>query len=174
MSNVKDYSKSALESALSGYKITRYAKSQPPIDASNASIPPQVNPAVASATTTAVQNGADPAILNNAKKMLGDQNYIGLCERFVEVATQGKSGLYPSAIAAFNAQKGNATDLANAKPGDAIYFAPDASNEGFGHTGVISGNGNMISATNTGVKETPIDKWTANTGQKILGVIPKS
>lgn len=165
------YSKDALELALSKYKITRQPKYSPD---DSAAINPQVDPTVASATTQAVQAGANPAILNNAKKLLGNQNFIGLCERFVEIATQGKSGIYPSAIAAFTAQKDKAVPLDQAKPGDAVYFAPDKSNNNFGHTGVIADNGSMISATNTGVKQTPISTWTQNTGQKILGVIPKS
>lgn len=129
-------------------------------------------PAVAPATNTALLAGGNPKILDQAKRYLDDQNYIGLCERFVEKVTKGATGLFPSAIAAWQGQQDKAsTDLSQLKAGDSLYFAPDQSNGGYGHTGIYEGNGNMISATNSGVKSTPLDKWVSSTGQKVLGFI---
>ena len=55
---------------------------------------------------------------------------------------------------------------------DLVYFSPNASNEGYGHTGVYSGNGQMISATDNGVKQSNLGDWLKQTGQKILGYVP--
>lgn len=132
--------------------------------------------AIKTATNIAVQAGADPAALVNAKHDLGVKDFIGLCERFVEQVSKGATGMFASAKDAFNQQKqqGQAqTDFSKMKPGDAIYFAADASNGGYGHTGIYSGNGKFISATNNGVQEHPIDQWSKSTGQKPVGFVPQ-
>ena len=128
---------------------------------------PQTAPAVA----TAIQAGADPKVLNKAKSMLGNQDFIGLCEKFVEQVT-GMPQKFASAFADWQANKNKAIPLSQAKPGDKIFFAPDASNSGYGHTGVITGPDSMISATSSGVKKSSISKWVSEVGQKVLGVIP--
>lgn len=133
------------------------------------------HPTTAPATNQAIQAGADPSVLNKAKQALGNQDYTGLCEKFVEM-TQGTTGKYASAIDAWNKQGADGkaqSGLQGIQPGDAIYFAPDKTNSGYGHTGVYTGDGNMISATNNGVKETPLSGWIKSTGQQILGYIPK-
>jgi uncharacterized protein YycO len=118
--------------------------------------------------------GASPKILDKAKQSLGNKDFIGLCEKFIEQVTQGKSGLFQSAVAAWDhyTKSGQASPgLTNAKAGDMIYFAPDKSNHNYGHVGLLDSGGNLISATNSGVKSIPLQKWTEATGQKVLGVV---
>lgn len=133
------------------------------------------HPAVLKAATNlAAQAGADPGDLVIAKQQLGNKDFIGLCERFVEQVTKGATGLFSSASSAFNGQQGQSqTDLSKMKPGDSIYFAADQSNGGNGHTGIYSGNNKFISATDNGVQENDLSQWQKSTGQKILGYIPQ-
>ncbi len=131
------------------------------------------HPTAAQATTQALQNGADPNSLSSAKQKLGDQSYIGYCEAFTEQVTVGHQGIWPSAISAWNGQQDKAVQgLDGVQPGDAIYFAPDQSNSGYGHTGVYSGDNRFVSATDNGVQETNLNDWQNMTGQQILGYIP--
>jgi cell wall-associated NlpC family hydrolase len=128
----------------------------------------------AQATTEAVSNGASPELLNNAKKMLGAQAYIGLCESFVENAT-GSGWQGTSAIDAWNNNSNVAqTDMSKIKPGDKIYFGADASNGYFGHTGIYTGNNQFISATYNGIQENDLSNWVNSTGQRVLGFLPGS
>lgn len=130
------------------------------------------SPTETQATTQAIKSGANPGLLERAKQFLGRQEYIGLCQAFVERATKGREGLFDSAIDAWNKQQNKAqTDMSRIKPGDAIYFAPDASNGWYGHTGVYAGNGQFISATYNGIKQSDLNEWIKSTGQKLLGFI---
>src|SRR2546423_9668002 len=61
----------------------------------------------------------DPANVNAAQSKLGNQDDDGLCQKFVEEATYGKSGIFPSAIDAWNTY----TENGQAQPGD-IAKAP--------------------------------------------------
>jgi len=107
-----------------------------------------------------------------ASQRIGDQSDNGLCQAFVE-EVQGSKQKYPSAADAWNSQLSKARgSLAGIKPGDAIYFAPDQSNGGFGHTAIYKGNGKIVSATYNGVQESNLDSWVSQTGQRILGYIP--
>lgn len=125
------------------------------------------------ATTQAIKNGANPSVLERARQYLGDKAYIGLCQAFVERATKGQEGIYASAIDAWNKQSNKAqTNMGNVQPGDAVYFAPDGSNAGYGHTGVYVGNNQFISATYGGIKQFDLNDWTRMTGQHLLGFIP--
>lgn len=129
------------------------------------------NPTVSTATNAALQSGAPPADLSLAKRFLGDHAYIGFCQAFVE-QTQGKLHLHPTAVAAWVANQNRAVPgLAGVQPGDAIYFAPDASNEGAGHTGIYAGNDQFISATNSGIESQDLGQWQQQTGQRLLGYI---
>lgn len=119
----------------------------------------------------------DDTNVSNAQSDIGDQQFNGLCERFVEQNTFGKSGLFSSAADAWQgySKQGKAyqDDPENAPAGSMIYFAPDESNSGDGHVGISDGKGNIIAATSRGVAQTPISFWTKMTGQKPLGyVIP--
>lgn len=112
-------------------------------------------------------------ILNTASQYLGTQDYRNYCEAFVEQVTQGKTGLYPSAIQAWVNQQQNAIHgTQGIQPGDTIYFSANKSNGGYGHTGVYVGNGQFISATYNGVKTEDLGKWQASTGQQLLGYVP--
>lgn len=138
------------------------------------------NPQVAQVTTEALSSGANPLALAVAKKQLGQSEYIGYCEAFVE-HVQGSTTRYPSAIDAWNSQaeQGKAVSGLNGiQPGDAMYFTPNSSNDGYGHTGVYAGidtNGQQefISATDNGIQQIPISAWEQATGQQALGYIPK-
>lgn len=134
--------------------------------------PPQ-DPGVAPAALTALRAGANPEVLDKAKKYLDSQDFIGLCERYVEKVTKGVTGLYSSAIDAFNKQKDQVrTDFQNMPAGSQIFYAPDQSNQGYGHTAIALGNGRQIGAQNNGVKESDIAQWQKATGQQILGYLP--
>lgn len=136
-------------------------------------VSPQAAGSAVQATTQAIKNGANPALLQRAKQYLGSDAYIGLCQAFVERATKGMEGIYASAKDAWAQQQDKAqTDLSKMKVGDSVYFAPDASNGFYGHTGVYAGNGQFISATDNGIKQVNLDDWMRTTGQKILGFIP--
>lgn len=118
-----------------------------------------------------------PDNVTSARSEIGNTDNNGYCERFAEKTTMGKTGLYGSAIEAWNnyAQNGKATsELEKARPGDLIYFNPDVSNQGYGHVGVLTGKGNFISATDNGVQEMPLSDWEKLTGQKPLGIVPLS
>src|SRR5690348_4911654 len=85
------------------------ANLQEPVDVNNIqpltqAPPPPAHPAIVTATSQAVQSGANPLQLAMARANLPGADYIGYCEKFVENA-QGKNGVYPSAIAAWNAQQ---------------------------------------------------------------------
>lgn len=111
--------------------------------------------------------------LQTASQYLGTQDFNNYCEAFVEQATQGHTGIYPSATQAWIAQQKQAVQgTQGIQPGDTIYFAADKSNGGYGHTGIYIGNGQFISATYNGVKTSDLSKWQQSTGQKLLGYIP--
>ena len=134
------------------------------------------NPQKVQATTDAAAAGAPPEQLAWAEQHLGDQAYIGLCEQFVEKAG-GTTGQYASAIDAWDGQKNTRVDdpsLKGIQPGDKVYFAPDNSNGGYGHTGLYAGNGQFISATDNGVRQYDLGQWQKMTGQQPLGYVPGS
>lgn len=110
-----------------------------------------------------------------AQTKLGNQDRNGYCQQFVEEATYGKSGMYPTAIDAWDtyAKNGQAYqgDVQKAPSGSLIYFAPDKSNEDAGHVGISDGKGGMISATDNGVEATSVADWQARTKQKPLGYV---
>lgn len=90
-----------------------------------------------------------------ALTQLGAQNYLNLCQRFIENA-YGTSGRYGSAAQASNALMNN-TNMADADVGDLVFFRPDRSNGGAGHVGIYLGNGEMVSATNGGITRDRLD-----------------
>lgn len=121
------------------------------------------------ATAKAVGAGADPSALAWARQNLGRQDYINLCEKFVENA-QGKSGQYATALAAWQQQQGRQqTDLSQLQPGDIVYYGAAKENSGDGHAAIYAGNGKVISATSSGVKETPMAGYF---NAPVLGFIP--
>lgn len=113
------------------------------------------------------------SILNTAAQYLGTNDFNNFCEAFVEQATQGHTGVYPSAIQAWMAQRNNAVvGTQGIQPGDTVYFSADKSNGGYGHTGIYIGNNQFISATYNGVKTADLSQWQKSTGQKLLGYVP--
>jgi NlpC/P60 family protein len=113
-----------------------------------------------------------PENVKKAKQYIGAQDYNGLCQAFVEDTSNNGGWDGASAIDAWNNQLDKASsDLSKMKPGDRIYFAPDASNDYFGHTGIYEGDNKFISATYNGVEENDLDAWQKQTGQQLLGYI---
>lgn len=113
------------------------------------------------------------SILNTASQYLNTNDFNNFCEAFVEQATQGHTGVYPSAIQAWIAQQKNAVQgTQGIQPGDTIYFSANQGNGGYGHTGIYIGNGQFISATYNGVKTANLSQWQQSTGQKLLGYVP--
>ena len=124
-------------------------------------------------STNGVKLQTTPADVRNAESQLGSSDFNGWCQAFVEESTMGKRGTYPSAIDAWVKQQDKARPgLAGIMPGDPIYFSPNKSNRGFGHTGIYMGNGQFISATDNGVQENSLNDWQNMTGQQVLGYIP--
>lgn len=100
--------------------------------------------------------------------------FNGLCQAFVEHATLGHTGVFPTAIDAWNQQQNKAVPgLQNIKPGDPIYFSANQSNNNDGHTGIYLGDNKFISATNNGIKTNDIGKWVTDTGQSVLGYLKR-
>lgn len=151
----KSFSQQSISAALAdGYTSPTYA---PPKD-----------PQVAPAAITAIQTGANPSILDQAKKYLGNKDFIGLCEAWVEQAT-GAPRKFASAIDDWNKTTDKIQGLNGVQAGNKVYFAPDKSNQGYGHVGLLDEKGNLLSSTNSGVQSIPLDQWIASTGQKVLG-----
>lgn len=125
------------------------------------------------ATTQAIQNGANPTLLDQARSWLGKNAYVGLCEAFVERMTNGAEGLYRSAQDAWNQHQNKVQGTTGMRPGDAVYFGADPSNGMNGHTGVYMGNGEFVSATNNGIRQYNLNDWQKTTGQKLLGYVPE-
>lgn len=111
--------------------------------------------------------------ISSAQQYLGSQKFDDLCQAFVEQATYGHQGVYPSAIAAWNSQNNRVRGMQGIQPGDLVYFDADSSNNGFGHAGIYMGNNQFISATNNGVQQRDLDQWQKATGQQLLGYVPQ-
>lgn len=112
--------------------------------------------------------------VSSAESYSGSQQFKNLCQAFVEQMTYGHQGVYPTAIAAWNQQQNKAISGTDGiQPGDLVYFGADKSNGGFGHAGIYEGNGNFVSATDSGVQSNNLDQWQKGTGQKLLGYVPQ-
>lgn len=123
-------------------------------------------------TNQALQAGAQPLVLQLASKLLGAREYIGYCQAFVE-RMSGNQQRFPSAIQAWNNALNKVQGTQGIQPGDLVYFSPNQSNRGYGHTGIYSGDNQMISATYGGVKKNNLEDWLKSTGQKLLGYLPQ-
>lgn len=113
-----------------------------------------------------------PQDVTAAQKELGSTADNGECQRFVEKAVYGKTGIFPSATdaASYYQQNGQMqTDFKNMKPGSLIYF--NDPNQPDGHVGIYEGNGKMVSATYNGVQEDDVNNWLQATGQKPIGFV---
>ena len=125
------------------------------------------------ATAQALSAGANPAELEIARKYLGKKDFIGYCQAFVNRISGGKTS-GASAIQAWNSAQQRIAGTQGLQPGDLVYFTPNKSNSGYGHTGVYAGNNQFISATNAGIRQNSIMDWMKQTGQKLLGYVPTS
>lgn len=128
------------------------------------------------AQNAAISDPSGKSDLSSIGKALDGHDWVGLCEAWQEKQTYGKTGIYPTASAAFQnyAQKGQAfNNISQAKAGDLVYFSGDSSNGNAGHVGIITdpAKGIMQSATNSGVRQDNIGKWLQNTGQTIAGFV---
>jgi hypothetical protein len=119
-------------------------------------------------------NIKSPSNLINAEKLQKEDNgsYNGYCQKFVEDTTYGTSGIFPSAVDAWNSISDKVEGLQGVKSGDLVYFTPDQSNEYNGHVGIYKGNGKFKSATDAGIADYSLEDWTKSTGQKVLGYVP--
>lgn len=106
---------------------------------------------------------------------IGSQDDNGMCQRFVEKQTYGRTGIFPTAVNAWEnyAKNGQAFsgDVNKSPAGSLVYFAPDNSNGNAGHVGISDGKGNMVSATYNGVEKSNISNWISSTKQQPLGFV---
>lgn len=123
------------------------------------------------ATAQALSVGADPRSLEIAKKYLGTSKFIGYCQAFVRQVTGGRTS-GASAIQAWNNAPQKIQGIQGMQPGDLVYFSPNSSNKGFGHTGIYAGNGQFVSATDKGIRSAGLGEWMNYTGQRLLGYVP--
>lgn len=116
-------------------------------------------------------------VINTARSALGSQDYNGYCQTFVGDVT-GNATWGTSALDAWqNSQDRAVQGLDGIKEGDLVYFvgnSPDAPGGTYenGHTGIYTGNGQFVSATNNGVQENDLGQWINDNNQSILGYIP--
>lgn len=108
-------------------------------------------------------------------KQITGESWDGLCQAWVEQQTLGHTGVYPSALSAWNQQQNKAVKgtLTGIQPGDLVYFDANSGNGGYGHTGIYRGNGQFVSATDNGIAINSIAEWQKGTGQNLLGYIPQ-
>jgi hypothetical protein len=108
-----------------------------------------------------------------ARKLLGRQDWNNWCERFVEEA-YGTKNVFPTAADAGRALVTSRGKNAwrDAPVGSLLYFAADETNEFNGHAAIYAGNGKMISATPSGVKEELVD--SPYYSERMLGWSPPS
>lgn len=101
------------------------------------------------------------AVVNQARRFLGTGKYKGRCQAFVADMYSGalKNGRQSKTTAK---AAGNAWIQSNRKDnipvGATVYFNSPYS-PGAGHVGIYTGNGKMIDATDTTVKEHNIGNW---------------
>jgi hypothetical protein len=127
-------------------------------------------------TAQDIMSQLDNGGLNSSQgDQLGNQDYNGECQKYVEQETYGHAGIFPTAVDAWNSyvKSGQAFggDVAKAPAGDLIYFAPDSGNGGDGHVSISDGQGGMTSATYNGVQHQSISGWLQSTGQTPLGYV---
>lgn len=106
----------------------------------------------------------------------GSSKWANMCEAFAEQQIYGHTGIYPTAYAAYqdNATKGNIKTSTNNIPTNAqVFMAPDTSNGGNGHTGVMQSNGKFLAPLSNGsIEEFSIPEWQKYSGQRFIGWSP--
>ena len=124
------------------------------------------------ATAHAIAAGASPKDLEIARQYMGQSNFIGYCQSFVRQVTGGRTQGASAIDAWNNAQNKVQGSVQGMQPGDLVYFTPNASNSGYGHTGIYAGNGQFVSDTDKGIRQAGLSDWIKATGQKLLGYVP--
>lgn len=122
-----------------------------------------------------VSQAVNPDDVAKAMADSGDQSFDGYCQAFAEKMT-GAPNMGGSAAEAWNnySKQGRAVpSVQGMNPGDLIYFAPDNSNQGYGHVGIYQGDGKFVSATYHGVQSNDLSDWQKKTGQQIVGYVPQ-
>ncbi len=99
--------------------------------------------------------------------------WANMCEAFAEKQIYGKTGMYPNAYSAYqaNAQAGNIKTSTDNIPANAqVFMAPDNSNGMNGHTGVMQKNGKFLAPLSNGsIEEFSIPEWEKFSGQRFIG-----
>lgn len=95
-----------------------------------------------------------------ALSRVGQQAYIGACEKFVENA-YGADLVFGSAWKAAQETMTRAGgSLADAPRGAPVYFRPHSSNDNYGHVGIALGDGRFVSALYSGIAiQGPSQYW---------------
>lgn len=110
-------------------------------------------------TTPKAPSKKAQSVLDKARSLIGVTTYRGKCQQFVRLMYQ-EAGVYASSPHAKDA--GNKwiqdTSRDNIPVGATVYFDSPYSPK-YGHVGIYAGNGKMIDATNTTVKEHDIGNW---------------
>lgn len=125
---------------------------------------------------------ADPGTLG-AKVVAATQSWLDsyaygsgsetFCERFV--ANMEGRPVQSTAFAAYQKRSADGQIQSGGVPpaGAEIFFAPEASNEGMGHTGISLGNGMFRSVTVDGIRDYSISDWSSHDwGAPYLGWVP--
>ena len=100
------------------------------------------------------------------------QGWANLCEAYAEQQTLGHQGVYPTAIAAYqaNAQAGNINTSTDVPKGAQVFFNADEGNGGNGHTMVSVGNSKFQGPLQNGSIGTfTLPEWEKYSGQQYLG-----
>lgn len=98
-----------------------------------------------------------------ANARIGETGWNGWCEKFVENA-YGTTGRYASAIAHYNAVRGQVKTTGTPPKGAIAFYAAAAVNGGYGHVMISRGDGKYVT---TAAKVKVVDKnWP---GAKYLG-----
>jgi hypothetical protein len=124
-------------------------------------------------TNSAVFGPATPEDVIKAQKEVGKQEDQGYCEQFVSQLTDQKQW-GPTAADAFTNQVKAGVGVADpslkdAPVGSKVYFAPDDSNGGNGHVGIlVDTKGNFISADYNRVETNNLKTWH----QTPIGYVP--
>lgn len=83
---------------------------------------------------------------------------------YCETFTEDMTGCGWQGASALDAWQRNASRQHVGEPapnGAALYFGADPENEGFGHTGIVTGDDQFTSVTYEGVRTYPISTWKA-------------
>jgi len=113
------------------------------------------------------------AFVKNANNYIGSQDFINLCEQWIEKMT----GLYQSGhheSTALQAAADWGSKLHSGmptQPGSLVYYGAAASNHGDGHVGIYEGGGQMASALNNGIGVAGVQGFADYNRAQYLGYV---